>query len=88
MDNIYTFLNGFKLDLDRVIAIGPLDKNNSQQIVIPIYCQGYNKPIEIVLGYSIGITDDKQKSNINSQYINFITNFEKFKTVEHEKINK
>ena len=64
MVNIFTFKNGFKLDLNSIIAIGPIDKNSNSQIFIPIYCKGYNKPIEIVLGYSIGITNQEQKISI------------------------
>ena len=87
---IYTFFNGFKIDLSTIIAIGPIEKNNNSQIFIPIYCKGYNKPLEIILGYSIGITANDQKAKINKEYTLFLAVYENFiiqKNLQNEKIN-
>jgi hypothetical protein len=92
MNSIYTFFNGFKLDLNAIIGIGPIEKNSNSQIFIPIFCKGYNKPIEIVLGYSIGLTDQEQKNKINKEYTLFLAVFNNFNTQKneqnHEKNNK
>ena len=88
MDSIYTFFNGFKLDLNHILAIGPLEKNNFSQLFIPIYCKGYNKPIEIILGYSIGITDQEQKNKINNQFSDFLYYYNEFNHFKNETNDK
>ena len=88
MYNLYTFKNGLKLDLNHVIAIGPIEKNNINQLFIPIYCKGYNKPIELILGHSIGITDDMTKNKILTQVTEFLHYFNEFNDYKNLKNDK
>ena len=74
-DRIYIFENGTQIDLKQVICIGKLEKSSLNTIFLPIHCKGYNKPIEIILGYSIGTVDEKQKNKINLQYNDFLNSW-------------
>lgn len=72
MSRIYTFTNGLKVDLRQIICIGAIDKSASNVIFIPVFCKGYNKPIEITLGHAIGRVEEAIKEKITMTYNDFV----------------
>lgn len=75
---VYIFNNGTRIDLEKITAIGPLEKNEHSQIFIPVYFTGNNKPINVILGYSIGETDPEKKQKIQSNYAQFLEAYDNF----------
>lgn len=75
---VYIFNNGTRIDLEKITAIGPLEKNEHSQIFIPVYFTGNNKPINVILGYSIGETDPEKKAKIQLNYTQFLEAYDKF----------
>jgi len=79
MENeIYKFRNGTVINLKNIIAIGPLEKNEFNQFILPVYCNGSQKPINIVLGYANGTASEKIKADILFNVANFITTWENY----------
>lgn len=73
----YTFPDGSKIDLRRVIFIGALDKDiNAGIFFLPVYVTGMNKPIEIKLGFSLGKVDETKKTVILKTIAEFVEAWE------------
>lgn len=78
IDRIYIFENGLQIDLKQIICIGKLEKSAANTIFIPCHCKGYNKPIEITLGYSIGMVAEKDKARIEMYYMDFLNTWNNY----------
>ncbi len=77
---IFIFPDGARIDLLKIIYIGAIDKNCANgEIYISTVVAGVNKPINIVLGYSMGKLPPEKKEAIEKTYIGFITNWERYK---------
>ncbi len=72
ISRIYTFANGTRIDLHEIICIGAIDKTPFNVIFMPVFCKGFNKPIEITLGHAIGKVDDEKKDKITATYTQFV----------------
>lgn len=76
---VYTFPDGSKIDLRRVIFIGALDKDiNAGIFFLPVYVTGMNKPIEVKLGFSLGKVDETKKTVILQTISEFISHWENY----------
>lgn len=76
---VYTFPNGSKIDLRRVIFIGALDKDiNAGIFYLPVYVTGMNKPIEVKLGFSLGKVEETKKTEILKTISEFISEWEEY----------
>lgn len=69
---IYVFTNGTQIDMEQIILIGAIDKSTDGTIFMPIFCKGYNKPIHITMGNSIGKVNEETMQRIKSIYNNFL----------------
>ena len=79
MENeIYKFTNGTVINLKSIIAISPLEKNEHNQYILPIYCSGQQKPILIILGYSQGTIDEVKRWSILQNVALFINAWENY----------
>lgn len=83
---IYTFENNTKIDLREIICIGSLEKDDNNNIVIPIHFRQRNAPIKIILGHAIAIASGDKKTKIKSAYNSFVMEWEKFKSDEYKAV--
>jgi hypothetical protein len=75
---IYTFNTNTKIRLDKIIAIGSLDKDQYYNIFIPVYVHGMDKPIKLVMANSIGKVSDEIKQKVQSNYNDFLNAWEAY----------
>ena len=76
---IYVFTNGTRIDLKKVMVIGAIDKDEIANIFIPIYCEGFNKPINLILSNCIGTLSNDRKLRIESIYSHFTSEWQAYK---------
>ena len=81
---IYTFPTNTKIRLDRIIAIGALDKDQYYNIFIPVFVIGMDKPIQLVMANSIGKVSEETKLKVQTNYNNFLNAWEAY-VYENEK---
>lgn len=78
VSRIFAFNNGTRIDLKKIISIGAIEKDEFYNIIVKIYCTGYNKPIVFILGNAIGSVTPEQKNNIETTYNYFLNEWEQF----------
>jgi hypothetical protein len=79
-DNFTTFEwpSGAKIDLEKIICIGALDKDEFNNIFIPTYVTGMDKPIKFIVSNSNGLTPENEKMRVKDLLRSFITAWETY----------
>jgi hypothetical protein len=75
----FEFPSGAKLDLEKIICIGALDKDEHNNIFIPTYVTGMDKPIKFIVSHSNGMTPENEKMRVKNILREFITAWETYK---------
>jgi hypothetical protein len=69
---------GAKINLEKIICIGALDKDEYNNIFIPTYVTGMDKPIKFIVSNSNGMTPENEKMRVKNLLRNFITAWETY----------
>lgn len=74
--DVFIFPDGARLDLNKVVGFNKIDKDQFNNIVLPVLIRGTNKPYNFVLGYAHGKASENTKSQVQTTINELINRWE------------
>jgi hypothetical protein len=66
IERIYITETGTQIDLQKIVAIGCIEKDQMNIIFFNVYLSGLTNPLKFIAGHSLGTASDQIKKNVEA----------------------